>query len=104
MIFPVYFEAAPAVVTQDNSDYTATSSFVYLGSGVDVTLNDAEKVGTTVTFYCLNSDANATVVFATPLSTSFDTISLADNYTSATVMWTPSGWTVINLGGNATLN
>ena len=102
MILPIYFEAAPATVSADDSNYTATSSLVFLGSGVDITLKDSEKVGTTVTFFCTTSTVDAVVTLTTKVSTSYDVINLAGNLSSVTVMWTPDGWNVINLSGQVT--
>jgi hypothetical protein len=103
MIFPIYFEAAPAVVTADNTSYTATSSFVTLSSGVDISLNDAEKVGTVVTFYCPDSTVNAIVTLKTKVSTSYDVLTLADDKSAVTVMWTPDGWNLIGISGGVTV-
>jgi hypothetical protein len=104
MIFPLYFEAAPVTVSATNNDYIATSSLVFLGSGVGITLKDAEDVGTTVTFYCTTSTTDATVTLGTKVSDSYDLITLAGNLSSATVMWTPNGWNVISISGETTLS
>lgn len=104
LIFPLYFDADPVTVTADDADYTVASSQINLGTGVDLTINDAEKVGTFVNFICTNSTTDATVTFATAAGgASFNKITFAANGDSAECMWTPEGWRVVALHQTASI-
>lgn len=99
-IFPVYLNADPVAVTADDTTYTVVSSSVTLGSGVDLTLDDADIVGLCVNFNCPDSTIDATVTFSTAAGgASKDKITFGANGNRATVIWTEEGWRVVNLEG-----
>ena len=100
MIFPLYFDADPVSVTADDATYTVVSSSVNLATGVDLTLDDAEKVGTCVNFYCSNSATDATVTFTTAAGgAGKDVITFATTGDTAECIWTKNGWRAVRLEG-----
>jgi len=104
LLIPLYFQADPVTVSADDATYTVVSSQVNLGTGVDLTLDDAEKVGTFVSFLCTDSTANATVTFGTAAGgTSFDKITFAATGDSAECIWAEDGWRVVSLHGTAAI-
>lgn len=97
-IFPIYFDADPVTLSADQTSYNAASSHIRLGSGVDVTLNDAVSVGTCINFFCTDSTTDATVTFVTPAGgASKKKLTFAANNDAATVIWTANGWRVVNM-------
>ena len=92
MVLPLYFQANPDTPAADDATYEVVSSHVNLGSGIDLTLDDAEKVGTFVNFLCTNSTADATVTFTTAAGgASFNVITFAATGDSAQCMFFPDG-------------
>ena len=97
-IFPIFFDAEPVALSADQTSYNAASSHIRLGTGVDVTLNDAVSVGTCINFFCTDSTADATVTFVTPAGgASKKKLTFAASYDAATVIWTANGWRVVNM-------
>lgn len=102
MIFPLYFDADPIVKDGDDADFTATSSSVELdgsSASVDITLNDAEKVGTLIHFYCSSqTNSNPTVTLKTAAGgADRNVITFTSAGVAADCMWTEDGWRVIAL-------
>lgn len=101
MIFPLYFDADPIVKSADDSDFTAATSSVELdgsGGSVDITLNDAEKVGTLIHFYCSNASTNPTVTLKNAAGgTDRDVITFTSAGVAADCIWTEDGWRVVAL-------
>jgi hypothetical protein len=104
LLIPLYFQADPVTVSADDATYTVVSSQVKLGTSVDLTLDDAEKVGTFVSFLCTNSATDATVTFGTAAGgASFDKITFAATGDSAGCIWAEDGWRVVSLHGTASI-
>ena len=91
LVLPLYFQANPDTPAADDTTYEVVSSHVNLGSGIDLTLDDAVKVGTFVNFLCTNSGTDATVTFGTATGD------------SAQCMFFPDGWRCVGLQGTASL-
>lgn len=99
-IFPIYLDADPVTVSADDATYTVVSSSVTLGSGVDLTLDDANVVGLCVNFYCSDSTVDATVTFTTAAGgTTKDKITFGSTGDKAECIWTEAGWRVVRLEG-----
>ena len=105
-IFPLYLDAAPVTVDADDTSYTVTSSRVILdgGASCDLTLDDAEEIGTFVRFECTDSTVDPTVTFSTAADgSSYDVITFGTAGDSADCMFFDGGWRVVALDG-ATLD
>ena len=103
-IIPLYFQANPDTPGADDTTYEVISSHVNLGSGIDLTLDNATKVGTFVNFLCTNSGTDATVTFTTSAGgASFDKITFAGTGDSAQCMYFEDGWRCVGLQGTASL-
>jgi|DEB0MinimDraft_6_1074348.scaffolds.fasta_scaffold68017_1 hypothetical protein len=104
LIIPLYIQANPDTPASDDSAYEVVSSHVNLGSGIDLTLDDAAKVGTFVNFLCTNSTVDATVTFGTAAGgASNDKITFAATGDSAQCIYFPDGWRCVGLQGTASL-
>ena len=96
-IFPIYFDAEPVTLSTDQASYNAASSHIRLGSGVDVTLNDAVSVGTCINFISTDSTTAPTVTFVTAAGgATKKKLTFVTAYDTATVIWTANGWRVVN--------
>jgi len=104
LVFPLYLQANPDTPSADDTTYEVISSHVNLGSGIDLTLDDAAVVGTFVNFLCTDSATDATVTFTTPAGgSSFDKITFAATGDSAQAMYFEDGWRCVGLQGTASL-
>jgi len=105
MIFPLYFDADPVVLTEAQTSYVPTTSSVELDASLgtfDVALQDAEKVGTMVYFMCTTGNA-PTVTFATSAGGADRDKITFTNATAAACLWTESGWRAVSVYGPETI-
>lgn len=101
MIFPLYFDADPVVLTSAQSSYVPTTSSVELDASLgtfNVDLQDAEKVGTVVYFMCTTSNS-PTVTFATSAGGTGRDVITFGSATAVACLWTENGWRAVNVYG-----